>query len=80
MERDRIQKNEFFSRAVFHGFVLKRSFWYGYMDGKAIAFCEKPTADGFIKVYINEGEGIWNPYFIEKDVVEKRYPNFMKTA
>ena len=78
--RHEIEKNNSFSKAVFHGFVLKRSFWYGYMDGKPIAFCEKPDREGNLKVYIQESEMNWKPYVMKKDEMKKIYPNFAEVA
>ena len=80
MKKNIIQRNDDFSRAVYQGFVLKRSFWYGDIDGKPIAFCEKATADGYLKVYIKEESGIWTAYLMKRETVEHRYPNFKKTA
>lgn len=73
---NKIKKNVLFSKAVFHGFVLKKSFWYGTLNGKYIAFCEKPGIDGKIKVYIQMETGDWLPFKMSKDELKEFYPEF----
>lgn len=71
-----IRRNDLFSKAVYHGFVLKRSFWYGKLNGKNIAFCEHTDPDGYIKVYIQTETDEWMPFNMKKDKLKEIYPEF----
>lgn len=72
---NKICRNDLFSKAVYHGFVLKKSFWYGKLNGKNIAFCEHTDPDGNIKIYV-QTDSQWLPYNMNKDKLKEIYPEF----
>lgn len=75
MRETEIARLDDFSKAVYSSFVLKRGFWWGKLNGKKIAFCEKVDSEGRIKVYVQAESGDWKPFLVKREVLKERYPN-----